>query len=101
MDKGVNQIRKRLLRQLVLTNGVSQSDEHRMLRLTGIHPVEFSLPPGEQPETFFLIADLIAKIVCPAAEGIHIVKVLVKLLWKKEADDVEVFIMRGRQPARV
>ena len=89
MHEGMNQIRKRLLGKLVLTNSASQCDKHRMLRLACIHAIEFAAPPIQQPETFCRVADLIAKIVRPAAERIDVVEVLVKLLRKQEADYVE------------
>ena len=55
----------------------------------------------KQPQALRGVADLIAQIVRPAAEGIDVVEVLMQPLGQQEADDVEIFVVMGRQPARV
>ena len=58
-------------------------------------------PPAEQPQAFGRVADLVAQIVRPAAEGVDVVEILMQALGQKKADDVEVFVVMGGQPARV
>ena len=47
------------------------------------------------------VADLVAQIVGPAAEGVDVVEILVQALGQQEADHVEIFVVMRGQPARV
>ncbi len=58
-------------------------------------------PPGEQAQAFRGVADLVAQIVGPAAERIDVVEILMQALGQQKTDDVEIFVMMRRQPARV
>src|SRR5581483_3128868 len=96
-----NQTIKRLNGNIMSSNRVFESDKHRMGNLAAIHALKLTAPPSEQAQTLFGVADLIAKVVGPAAERIDVVEVLMQFLRKQEARDVKVFIMMGRKPARV
>ena len=71
------------------------------VRLARVHRVQFVAPPREQAQALGGIADLVAQIVGPAAEGVDVVEILVQALGQQEADDVEIFVVVGGQPARV
>ena len=71
------------------------------LALARVHRLQFAAPPCEQPKTFGRVADFIAQIVGPAAERIDVVEILMQALGQQKADDVEIFVVMGRQPARV
>ena len=66
-----------------------------------VHLVQLLAPPAEQAQTLLLVADLVAQIVGPAAEGVDVVEILVQALGQQEADDVEILVVMGGQPARV
>src|ERR1700761_1200185 len=99
--KGADQPIKRLDRNIAAEYRVFEGDEYGMRGFATIHSLEFASPPGEQAQAFLRIADLIAKIVGPAAEGIHVIEVLMERLGKQETDNVKVFVVMRRKPARV
>ncbi len=47
------------------------------------------------------LADFVAQIVGPAAEGIDVVKILMQTFGQQEGDDVEILVVVRGQPARV
>ena len=83
------------------SHGAAQRNENRMLRLAGIHPIQFVPPPFEQAQTFFRIADFVGQIVGPAAIGVDIVEILVQMFGQQETDDMEIFVVMGGEPAGV
>ena len=101
MHEGVDQIANGCFGSSCLRAVPRKRNEHRMPRLARIHGVEQPRHQASSRRAFGLIADLVAKIVSPAAERIDVVEVLVQPLWEQEADDVEVLVVVGRQPARV
>ena len=56
---------------------------------------------AEQAQALGAVADLVAQIVGPAAEGVDVVEILMQPLGQQEADDVEILVMMRGQPARV
>ena len=66
-----------------------------------VHGVEFAAPPLQQAQAFAAIADLVAQIVGPAAVRVDVVEILVQALGQQEADDVEILVVMGGQPAGV
>ena len=62
---------------------------------------QFAAPPCEQAQALRGIADFVAQIVRPAAEGIDVVEILMQPLGQQEADHVEILVVMGGQPARV
>src|SRR5438477_6930411 len=72
-----------------------------MLDLAGVHCLQLPSPPGQQTKALGSVADLVAQVVSPAAEGIDVVEVLMQALRKQEGDNVEVFVVMGGEPARV
>jgi hypothetical protein len=47
------------------------------------------------------VADFVAEVVGPAAEGVDVVEILVEVFRQQEADDVEVLVVVGGEPAGV
>ena len=82
-------------------DGITQGEEHGVIRLTHIHAIEFLAPPTKQAQAFRGVADLIAKIVCPPAERVNVIEILVKMLRKEETDDVKVLVVGRCEPTRV
>ncbi len=101
LHEGADQIGERLLRNLMPVDRAAQSDEHRMAGAPGVHLIQLLAPPGQQAQALLLVADLIAQVVGPAAEGVHVIEILVQALGQQKADDVEVLVVMGGQPARV
>ena len=82
-------------------HGVAQGDEHRVRGPPRIHLIERPAPPREQAQAFRPVSDFVAKVVRPAAVGIHVEEILVQPLGKQKARHVKVFVVMGGQPARV
>ena len=72
-----------------------------MRRAARVHRVQFAAPPAEQAQALARVADLVAQIVRPAAERVDVVEILMQALGQQEADDVEIFVVMGGQPAGV
>ena len=96
-----DQVGEWLLRQLVPRRGLLQRHEHRMRRPALVHPLQLPAPPLQQPQALLRVADLVAQVVGPAAEGVHVVEVLVQPARKQERHHVEVLVVARGQPARV
>ena len=96
-----DQVREELLGQIVLSRRAFQRDKHGMLHLARVHRFQLVAPPAEQAQALGRVADLVAQIVRPAAEGIDVVEILMQPLGQQKTDDVEIFVMMGGQPARV
>ena len=64
-------------------------------------PASSLAPPGQQTQAFRAIADFIAQIVGPPAKRIDVVEILMQVLRKQKADDLEILVVVRRQPARV
>ncbi len=101
LNEGANQIGKGLSRNPVAIHRAPQRDEHRMACLPGVHGVQLLAPPVEQAQALLLVADLVAEVVGPAAERVHIVEILMQAFRKQKTDHVEIFVMAGGQPTRV
>src|SRR5262249_16821217 len=57
--------------------------------------VELGFPPIQEFERACGIRDFVAEIVGPAAVGVEIVEILMKLLGKQPRDHVEIFVVMG------
>ena len=99
--EGRDQMIERFHRQLVTRGGIPQRHEHRVPRFARIHRVQFSAPPGQQPEALLGISDFVAQVVRPAAERIDVIKILMQSLRQQEADHLKVFVVMRGKPARV
>jgi hypothetical protein len=59
------------------------------------------LPPSQQHEAFLRIANLVGKIIRPAAIGIDIAKMLTEMPGQQEAGDREIFVVLPRESATI
>ena len=66
-----------------------------------VPPARALLPPGEPAEAPLRVADLVAQVVGPAAEGVDIVKVLMQIARQQPAGEVKILVVSFRQPARI
>src|SRR5579859_4544565 len=71
-----------------------------MGRLTFIAEVEFALPPVEEFEGAGRVRNFVAEVVGPAAVGVDIIEMLMKLFRQKPGDDFEIFVMMRGEPFR-
>ena len=101
LAKRGQQIGKRLHGNIEGTNRARERNEDRVRRTPGVTPAQLILPPGEQLERASRVRNFIAQVVGPAAVGVKIVEVLVQASRQQPRHDIEVFVVRRRQAARV
>ena len=102
VNEGLQQISEGIDWKLALLRGLLKGDKDGMSwRLARIHGTEFPAPPFEQAEAFGGVADFVAEIIAPAAIGIDVVEILVEFPGKQEADDMEILVVFGGEPAGV
>jgi hypothetical protein len=70
-------------------------------RLPFVAEVELAFPPGKQIECPSGSRDFIAEIVGPAAVGIDIVEMLMKIFREEPGDNLEVFVVMRGEPVGV
>src|ERR1700722_7534597 len=63
--------------------------------------VEFALPPIKQFEGSLFFRDFVTEIVGPAAIGVDIIEMLVKIFREQPRDYVEILVVMRGEPARV
>ena len=103
LHERADQIGERLAAGCACRSMVAQQrHEHRMARAALRTCASSSLaPPVEQAQALARVADLVAQIVRPAAERVDVVEILMQALRQQEADDVEVLVVMGGEPARI
>ena len=101
MLEGLDQIKKELLRQIVLQDSLGQRDENRVTALACIQLFHSTTPPRKQLKAPRRVVELVAEVIGPAAERIDVKKVLLKLLRKQKAGDVEILVVMCRKPPGV
>ena len=89
----MQQVRKRLARNIETASGVGQRDEHGMARGAGIRQVELVFPFIELGRIMFFVG----KIVGHTRVSVDRVHVLAHLARHKPRRDGEIFIVRSRQ----
>jgi len=97
----LQQVRERLLGNVLCDDRFAKSDKHGMRRIPGVARIQLALPPVQQFQRTAGVRNLIAKIVGPTAIGVEIVKMLVEFLGKKPTGNVEIFVVVRGDPVRV
>jgi len=99
--EGADQVGEKLDGQIVFVGSAFEGDEYRVMDAAQVHVVQLFAPPGQQAQAFGGVADLVAEVVSPAAEGVDVVEILMQPLGQQERDHVEIFVMPGGQPTRI
>src|SRR5579871_2272736 len=71
-----DQVIERSDRKLMPRRGSEQGDKHGMPRLSCVERLQLQAPPREQPQALRRVADLVRKIVRPAAVRVDVKKIL-------------------------
>ncbi len=101
LTESFQEVRERLPGNIFCDYRLAQRDEHRMGWLAFVASIQLMFPPGEQFQRARRIGNFVAKIVGPAAVGVDVVEMLMQGLGEEPRNDVEIFVMVRRKPARV
>ena len=97
LTKCLEQIRKRISRDIQRGDCLTQRYKNRMTRISLITRIELRFPLIEQLQRCLRIADLVSQIVGDTAVGVDIEEMLTQSCRQKPAGYREIFVVRAGQ----